>query len=183
MPPRQSADERREHILRVAVAEFAQRGLEGTSTEVIAERAGISQPYVFRLFGSKKELFKAAVGRCFDRVRAVFEAAAQKAGDVPAAERLHEMGHAYVNLLTEREQLLLQMQAYAACADPEVCRLVRDRWLELNKIVGKLSGAQPEEVTRFLATGMLLNVSACMQLPLPSKAQAHDWAHQVLGIR
>jgi len=167
----------------VAVAEFAKGGLEGTSTEVIAERAGISQPYVFRLFGSKKELFKAAVGRCFDRVRAVFEAAAQEAGDAAPGERLHQMGHAYVNLLAEREQLLLQMQAYAACADAEVCRLVRDRWLELNKLVSRSSGASSQEVTRYFATGMLLNVLACMHLPLPSRAEAHEWAHQVLGIK
>ena len=52
---RQSAEERREEILEAALVEFADRGLHGTSTEDIARRVGISQPYVFRLFGTKKQ--------------------------------------------------------------------------------------------------------------------------------
>ena len=59
------ATERREMVLEAAVAEFAARGLAGTSTEDVARRAGISQPYLFRLFPTKKALFLALVGRCF----------------------------------------------------------------------------------------------------------------------
>ena len=44
---------------RGARAAFARGGLHGTSTEEIAEAAGISQPYLFRLFGTKKRLFVA----------------------------------------------------------------------------------------------------------------------------
>jgi AcrR family transcriptional regulator len=64
---RQTAAERREAVLEAASAEFALRGLHGASTDAIARRAGISQPYLFRLFGSKKELFIAVVDRCYDR--------------------------------------------------------------------------------------------------------------------
>jgi AcrR family transcriptional regulator len=67
---RKSAEVRREEILEAAVKEFAYGGLHGTSTERIAQRAGISQPYLFRLFGTKKELFIAANQRCFGRVLA-----------------------------------------------------------------------------------------------------------------
>src|ERR1700709_2733381 len=82
MPPadvrtRMSADARREEILNTAVSDFALGGLHGTSTEAIAERAGISQPYLFRLFGTKKDLFIACIGRCFDRTEGAFRAAAE----------------------------------------------------------------------------------------------------------
>ena len=56
---RKSAEERREAVLDAALVEFAEHGLHGGSTEAIAAKAGISQPYVFRLFGTKKELFTA----------------------------------------------------------------------------------------------------------------------------
>ena len=74
---RHSAAERREDVLDAAMIEFAEHGYEGTSTEDIARRAGISQPYLFRLFGTKKELFKASVGPLLPR----------DARDVPAGGR------------------------------------------------------------------------------------------------
>src|SRR6266566_5253272 len=73
---RMSAGERRETVLEAAVAEFALRGLAGTSTEDVARRAGISQPYLFRLFPTKKALFLALVERCYQRIEEAFAAAA-----------------------------------------------------------------------------------------------------------
>ena len=55
---------RREEILAAAFDEFAEHGLDGTSTDVIARKAGVSQPYLFRLFGTKKELYLESVRRC-----------------------------------------------------------------------------------------------------------------------
>jgi len=72
---RMTADERREQVIAAAVHEFAEQGYAGTSTEDIARRAGISQPYLFRLFGTKKQLFLAAVERCFQETLAGFRAA------------------------------------------------------------------------------------------------------------
>ena len=92
-------------------------GLAGTSTEDVAPRAGISQPYLFRLFPTKKALFLALVERCFQRVEEAFTAAA---GDAIGEEALEAMGDAYEQLLDDRTLLLLQMQAYAACDDPEI---------------------------------------------------------------
>src|SRR5438132_8345190 len=120
---RKSAEERRESVLDSAFAEFAERGLDGASTEAIAEKAGISQPYVFRLFGTKKELFKAVVTRCFRQTLEVFQRAAEgKRGE----EALEAMGLAYIELLeTQRTRLLTQMQAYAACYDAALRAVVR----------------------------------------------------------
>src|SRR6476646_11183265 len=120
--PRLSAAERREAILDAAQIEFAERGWAGTSTEDIARRAGISQPYLFRLFGTKKELFKATVARCFRETLETFQRAAEgKRGE----EALHAMGEAYAELLTDRTRLRAQMQAYAACGDVAICDVVR----------------------------------------------------------
>jgi AcrR family transcriptional regulator len=157
---RMSADERREEILEAAVSEFARRGLHGTSTDTIAQRVGISQPYLFRLFGTKRGLFLAAVERGFDRVQEAFRVAAEAEPE----SVLEAMGAAYGRLLTNRDELLLQMQSYAACADPEVEELVRRRFGELYRVVEERSGAGEDDVRAFFAHGMLLNVVASMNL-------------------
>jgi AcrR family transcriptional regulator len=158
---RKTAEERRESIVTAALAEFAQRGLHGTSTEDIARRAGISQPYLFRLFGTKKELFIAAVERCLRETRETFEAAA--AGH-RGEEAMKAMGEAYLGLLEDRSRLLAQMQSYAACDDPDVCAVVRRGYGELFEYVERVSGGGPARTATFFAKGMLLNVVATMDL-------------------
>src|SRR5436305_13048614 len=110
---RKTAAERREAVLDAALDEFALHGLGGASTEAIAAKAGISQPYVFRLFGTKKDLFTAVINRCFRETLDLFQRAAEGERGKAALEA---MGNAYVNeLLPDRTRLLGQMQAYAAC--------------------------------------------------------------------
>jgi len=158
---RKSAEERRDEILDAAMVEFAERGLHGGSTEEIAKRAGISQPYVFRLFGSKKELFKASTARCLRETLETFQRAAEgKRGE----EALKAMGAAYEELLVDRTRLRAQMQAYAACDDPDIREVVRNGYGDIVAYVERVSGLPAEEVTRFFATGMLMNVMASMDL-------------------
>src|SRR5712692_1146352 len=170
---RKSAEERREEILRAAMAEFAERGLHGASTEEIAKRAGISQPYVFRLFGSKRDLYKASVARCFRETLETFQRAAEgKRGEAA----LEAMGQAYQELLTDRARLQAQLQAYAACDDPEICEVVRNGYGDIFAYVERASGLPPEDVSRFFATGMLLNVVAAMDL----QSSDEPWAKRLL---
>ena len=158
---RKSAEERRDDILDAAMGEFAERGLHGASTEEIAKRAGISQPYVFRLFGSKKDLFKATVNRCFRATLELFQRAAEgKRGQ----EALDAMGTAYEQLLVDRTRLRAQMQAYAACDDADIREVVRNGYGDIFAYVERVSELPAEDVTRFFATGMLLNVMASMDL-------------------
>jgi AcrR family transcriptional regulator len=171
---RQSAGERRDTVLDAALAEFAERGLHGASTDAIAAAAGISQPYVFRLFGTKKELFKAVVARCLRRTLEVFQRAAEgKRGP----EALQAMGDAYMELLQDRHMLQCQMQAYSACDDPEIREIVRAGYGDIVTYVERVSGLPPEEVSRFFATGMLLNVVAAMGLQEPEE----PWAQRLLA--
>jgi AcrR family transcriptional regulator len=159
---RMSAAERREMVLEAAVVEFAARGLAGTSTEDVARRAGISQPYLFRLFPTKKALFLALVERCFQRIRDTFTTAA---GDLTGDEALSAMADAYELLLDDRTLLLLQMQAYAACDDPEIRAVTRTGYKKLWELTERLTGLPFQRVVDFFAVGMLMNVAAAMDLP------------------
>jgi len=159
---RLTAAERRDDVLDAALRAFAAGGYRGTSTEDIAREAGISQPYLFRLFGTKKALFQATVARCFRRTLDVFQAAAE---GLRGEEALKAIGTRYrEQLLADRTYLRAQMQAYAACDDPEICAVVREGFGDLVAYVERVSGLPPEHVAQFFATGMLLNVLASMDL-------------------
>ncbi len=157
---RSTAAERRDEVLDAAMIEFADHGFEGASTENIARRAGISQPYLFRLFGTKKELFKATVSRCFRETLEMFQRAAEgKRGQ----EALQAIGAAYMDHLeADRTWLRGQMQSYAASADPEIRAVVRAGYGDLVAYVRRVSGADWPTAWSFFATGMLLNVLASM---------------------
>ena len=155
---RQSAAERRDEIIEAALEEFAEHGYHGASTEAIARRAGISQPYVFRLFGTKQELFKAVVTRCFRETLEMFQRAAEgKRGK----EALEAMGAAYV-----------------ACDDPEICAVVRAGYGDLVAYAERVSGLEPVVISAFFAQGMLLNVFASMRL---IAGDTEPWADRLLA--
>jgi AcrR family transcriptional regulator len=159
---RMPAEKRRELVLEAAMTDFAANGLAGTSTEDVARRAGISQPYLFRLFPTKKALFIALVGRCFQRVKDTFTAAAD---GLTGEEALAAMGDAYEQLLEDRTLLQLQMQSYAACHDPEVRDATRAGFKGLWELTERLTGLPFQQVVDFFAVGMLINVAAAMDLP------------------
>ena len=171
---RSTAEERREQILDAARYEFAERGLHGTSTEDIARRAGISQPYVFRLFGTKKELFLASCASCMDETLETMRAAAVgKTGE----EALEAMGQAYVAMLEEDPRRLMgQMHMYAASQDEDVRRVAREGYGRLVEFVETLSGLDGARISRFFAKGMLINVIASMGL----KDATGGWAQRLV---
>jgi AcrR family transcriptional regulator len=162
---RQTADERRDAIVVAALRGFAAGGYVGTSTESIARAVGVSQPYLFQLFGTKRELFLAVVRHAFQRTRLVFHEVARRGPqDDQACTVLELMGTAYMNLLSDRDLLRIQLQAYAACGDEDVRQVVREEFAELYLSVKRDSGASNEEIHHFFAEGMLLNVAAALEL-------------------
>jgi AcrR family transcriptional regulator len=128
----------------------------------VARRAGISQPYLFRLFPTKKALFLALVDRCYLRIEEAFTAAA---GDKTGEEALDAMGDEYERLLDDRTLLLLQMHAYAACEDLEIRAATRAGFKRLWSLAERLSGLPFDRIVAFFAMGMLMNVAAAMDLP------------------
>jgi AcrR family transcriptional regulator len=159
---RHTAEERREEIIEAAFDAFSDTGMDGTSTETIAQRVGISQPYLFRLFGTKKELFLAAVERCLEQAHEAFRVAVEE-GD-PSVDVLHRLGKAYLEVVRDQRRLRMQMQAYAACDDPDVRRVVQQGFGRLMNDIEQASGATPEQLAAFVAKGMLLNVMASMDV-------------------
>lgn len=159
--PRQSAEARRVAVLDAATREFGIRGLHGASTETIAKAAGISQPYLFRLFGSKKDLYLAAAQRCIDELYAVFERAATgKSGEAA----LQAMGQAYTELMQDRDRLMLMLKSWTSCDDPDIARITRDSWRDLVDLAERTSGEPPEVVSRFFADGMLITIFMSLNL-------------------
>src|ERR1700722_18920678 len=146
MAPRMSADERRESVLRAAIVEFSQGGLGGTSAEDIARRADISQPYLFRLFGTKKQLFLAAIERTFDRALAIL---VEAAGDRTGEEAKMAMAGAYREFLEDRTLLLTQMHAFAACDDDDVRRVTQGRFGKLWLAVAEVTGLDEDSLIEF----------------------------------
>jgi AcrR family transcriptional regulator len=167
-----TSDERRQQVIEAAVKEFAANGFHATSTTAIAKRAGISQPYIYALFPNKRELFLAVDRHVVDRIRGAFLEAA-RGKDTPE-ERLEAMGHAYLELLANRDEIRFQMQAHAAAGDPDLGEPIRRDFMGLWEDVRRMSGASDEEIVGFMAKGMLLNVAASLELPedfLPPRAK------------
>jgi AcrR family transcriptional regulator len=173
---RLSKEERREAILDAAMEEFAVGGMDGTPVEAIAKRVGVSQPYLFQLFGTKKELYIASVRRGFDRVLGTFRRAAAGAGeDADGVTVLKEIGSSYQPLLQDRTFLRLQLQAYAACDDIDVRDAVREEYARLYRFVASATGAPDWALHAFFAEGMMMNVAAAMDL----EHLDEDWARNV----
>jgi AcrR family transcriptional regulator len=169
--PRQRvpAAERREALIQAAVHEFAHGGFHGTPVDKVARRVGVAQPYVFSLFGSKRELFLAAVERGFDVVRQRLATAAEEfdpATAPPDTDMLPALGKAYVELLeSDRDYLMLQLHSYAACDDEVIRDRVRTHYAQLVAHVQAISGADQERIDDFFRHGMWLNVAAAMGVP------------------
>jgi AcrR family transcriptional regulator len=158
---RKTAGERREDLLEAALTEFADHGFDGASTDTIARSVGISQPYLFRLFGTKKGLFIATSERCFEDVYARFEEVSR---GLQGEAALEAMGVEYKRMITEDPRRLRgQMQSYAASGDPDIGAAVRRGFGRLVELV-QSKGASPERAMSFFAAGMLINVMASMDV-------------------
>jgi AcrR family transcriptional regulator len=163
MARRQTAAERREHVLDAAIAEFAASGYHAASTTAIARRAGISQPYIYALYRNKHDLFLAAYRHVAERIRARLVAAAESADDPEAA--LAAMGEAYLGLIADRSDVLCQLQAYAAAGDAELRGPVRDEFLRVFEAVREAAGASREETAFFFAGGIFLAIAGVLEIP------------------
>ncbi|HEY7917979.1 MAG TPA: TetR/AcrR family transcriptional regulator [Acidimicrobiales bacterium] len=190
VPARQTADERRTAVLAAAISEFARSGYAGTSTEAIAARAGISQPYLFRLFGTKKDLFVATYNLVGDRIIRELSRAGE---GLEGQDAMAAMGTAYVELMQDPELLQVQLHGFAAApGDPDIARSCRRTFEVLQDVVLQRTQLSDDELREFFAMGMLINVMSAIDLlsisdqwaqnlcPAPEKAQAIRAASQAI---
>jgi AcrR family transcriptional regulator len=159
-----TADVRRDTVLSSAIAVFAKGGYLGTPVAVVAERAGISTAYVFKLFPSKESLFVAALERCFELIQEALAQGAEASADQTPNGLLSAMGFAYAGLISNRDLLSLQVHAQSAAEVPEVKAAFRSGLQSVTLFVKKRSGAADEEVQRFMAYGQLCHLITVLSL-------------------
>lgn len=161
---RQTAEERREDVIAAATVEFATLGLHGASTVTIAERAGISQPYVLRLFGTKKALFMACVEHVVEQIMTRWtEALATMDPAEPPHVKLRALGAQYQGLVREVHGLRLVLQSFSSAEDPDIRRAVHHTQKSMCGWLLTSTGASPQAVQQFFAYGMMLTVAASIQ--------------------
>jgi AcrR family transcriptional regulator len=162
---RMSAGERREQVLDAAMRAFARTGYAGTSTDVVAREAGVSQPYVVRMFGSKRELFLAVFERAVQRIQAAFSDVLEAGPFDPDDDAdWSRLGAAYTGLLADRDFLLVMMHGFAAGDDEAIGARARASMGAIYDLV-RGTGCGEERATAFVAHGMLLNVMLAMRAP------------------
>jgi AcrR family transcriptional regulator len=153
-----TAEDRRETVLETATKVFAARGFDGTPTIEVAKAAGISQAYLFRLYPTKDDLVIALVDRCNERVYDAFARAAARA-KAEGEDVLPAMGSAYVELIADRDVLLLQLHGHAASVTkPAVRKAMRASFTRLYELIKRETGESDAKIGRFFQMGMALNV-------------------------
>ena len=173
---RMTGEQRRSVVIDAAIAEFAVYGLYGVSTDAIADRVGVSQPYVIRLFGSKKSLFLEAGRRVFERILAAFE---DEVGKDPE-DALSAVQRAYVGLLARREELLMLLQFFAACEDDEVRQAVHEGMERLYGYIKERTGADSETIRELFTLAIMRTVS--VGAGFSEAARESEWARVLLGL-
>jgi AcrR family transcriptional regulator len=166
---RLTAAERSEQLVGAAVTAFAGSGYAGTTTDDVARLAGVSQPYVIRLFGSKQRLFIAAVEHACGRIEQSFREA------LLADPDLHSIGEAYQDLLAERDLMSVLLHGFAASSEPGIGPVVRKGFGRIYQVIKDHSEASPEEIRDCLGVGMLLTVLATMQIIGPDPVPQEAW--------
>ena len=84
----QRSIETRTSILEAAIAEFAERGFEGASIRVIADRLGLQHPLITYHYRSKDILWRAAAEHAFAQIRNEWDISAPEGSDLSPLARL-----------------------------------------------------------------------------------------------
>lgn len=175
------AAQRRESILSAATTVFAERGYSAATTDQVAKAAGISQPYVVRMFGTKEQLFVEALDRALNKLMETFTAVisdydAGEFGSTLAALDPHPgedrtgqlevlMGRAYADLIGDRGILLFLMQAFISGHEPVIGPRARDGFLTIFAFLREQAGFSELQARDFLAHGMLMNTLMSLRIP------------------
>lgn len=157
------AADRRILILEAAQEEYGRGGMHATSVEVIADRAGVSQPYIFRLFGTKNDLMAAVIEHHTAKLRQAFRSAVEQRD--AESSPLQAMALAYLGFMEEDvNSLRCQLHTWAAASDPAIKDVAQRTYREIWEDIAELSGATADEIRDFMGHGMLLTVLASLDL-------------------
>jgi AcrR family transcriptional regulator len=172
---RLTAEQRHEQLIAAAVTAFSVGGYAGTTTDQVARLAGVSQPYVIRLFGTKQALFIATVEHASERIEQQFRDAAAAQPD------LDSLGRAYDDLLAERELITVLLHGFTTGSDPAIGPVVRRCFGRIFQLVRELTGASAEEAREFIAMGMLLSILDVLKVIGPGAVPAETWMTELVS--
>lgn len=164
---RMRSEDRRELILEAATAVFGERGYFGATTDAIARAAGVSQPYVVRMFGTKETLFLEVMHRALSKLLGTFRAALAETTTTPVEPSdtmAHRIGRSYADMLSDRGLLLSLMHAFVLGADPVIGKAAREGFLEVYKFLRFEAGFTSVEADDFLAHGMMMNTMVGLRM-------------------
>jgi AcrR family transcriptional regulator len=170
---RLTAAERSEQLIDAAVTAFSLGGYAGTTTDQVARLAGVSQPYVIRIFHTKQELFIAAVKRACDRIEQIWRSAPDSS--------LRGLGEAYGQLLADRQLITLLLHGFTASADPAIGEPVRRGFGQLYDTVRELTGCTVQEARDFFGIGMLLTCLGAMRVVGPDAVEPQPWMRDLIS--
>ena len=157
--------DRRELVLDAAVRAFARGGYAGTSTDAVAREAGVSQPYVVRIFGTKLDLFLEVFDRVMDRIGTAFaDELAAGPFDPDDEDDWSRLGATYTELLVDRDLLMVMMHGILASGEPRIGAASRHCMAAVFAIITS-TGCTDDQARDFIAKGMLLNVMLAMEAP------------------
>lgn len=175
-PARQTLESRRATTLAAAALVFARNGYHGTTTDQIAREAGISQPYVVRMFGTKRELFLAVSDAALRQILDKFQEALTS-GQGPTRQRL---GSAYTDLATHTVVHLLLTHAFVLGEDPAIGPAARRGFSEILAFLQEEAGLDEEESVEFLARGMLINTVLGLRMSDAEDPRTRSFTRKVL---
>ena len=162
---RMSAEDRRALVLEAGTRAFAHGGYHGTSTDAVAKEAGVSQPYVVRIFGTKLDLFLEVFESSVGRIKAAFEDVLdERPFDPDSEDDKARMGLAYTELLRDHDFLQVMMHGFSNGDVPEIAAAARRCMGDVFATIRR-TGWDDEKVRDFVAYGMLLNVMISMRAP------------------
>lgn len=149
---RSTAEVRRAQAVDAGLRAFGEHGLTTTAITEVAAEIGVSQPYIFRLFGGKRDFFLA----CMDELEAR-ELQAFTGTGAQSEETFEEMGARFRGVVGDGTLGGFSIQALAAArTDPEIAARYLRMLSTTLAAVRERTGASAEELTGFLARGALI---------------------------
>jgi len=88
MPRTDRSNERRAELLPIVATTFAELGYRRTTTAVLAQRCGVQETILYRLWPDKKAMFLAAIGHVFDISMAIWNKTASGSDEASPAEQV-----------------------------------------------------------------------------------------------
>lgn len=156
---------RKQQILEAAAALFAENSYYKTTTADIANKVGVTQPYVFHFFKSKEELYLAVLEEAFQQISQTFSTV-----EAPPEMLVETMGKAFLQLLAEhRYEILLVMTSFAI-PEPAIRHYAQEKFeIIYERVKSRFAQAgfpdASHQASAFVGQGLTITLAEILHLP------------------